>query len=68
MASESVIGKQLGTAKTKIKKAHCRVGTITYKRSTKAKKNRVLAEKPKPKTKLKNGTKVNLTVGRGGQK
>jgi hypothetical protein len=61
----NVVGKQLGTAKTKIKNAHCRVGRITYKRSTKAKRNRVLSEAPKPGKRLKNGTKVALTVGRG---
>ena len=64
----NVIGKQLGTAKTKIKKAHCRVGRVTYKLSKKAKMNRVLSETPKPGKRLKNGTKVNLTVGRGGKR
>jgi predicted phage tail protein len=63
----NVVSKQLGTAKTKIKKAHCRVGTITYRPSTRAKTNRVLSETPKAGKRLKSGTKVNLTVGRGGR-
>ena len=64
----NVVGKQLGTAKTKIKKAHCRVGKITYRPSTRAKMNRVLSETPRPGKRLKNGTKVNLAVGRGGRR
>jgi beta-lactam-binding protein with PASTA domain len=64
----NVVGKPLATAKTKIKKAHWRVGTGTYKLSTKAKRNRVLSETPKPGKRLKNGTKINLTVGRGGKR
>jgi beta-lactam-binding protein with PASTA domain len=64
----NVVGKPLATAKTKIKKAHCRVGRVTYKLSTKAKMNRVLSETPKPGKRLKNGTRVNLTVGRGGRR
>jgi beta-lactam-binding protein with PASTA domain len=64
----NVIGKQLATAKTKIKKAHCRVGTITYKLSTSAKKNGVLSETPKPGKRLESGAKINLTVGRGGRR
>jgi beta-lactam-binding protein with PASTA domain len=44
------------------------VGKVTYKVSKKKKKGYVLAESPKPGKKLKNGTKVNLTVGRGPKK
>jgi Fibronectin type III domain/PASTA domain/RTX calcium-binding nonapeptide repeat (4 copies) len=64
----NVVGKPLATAKTKIKKAHCRVGKVTYKLSTKAKMNRVLSETPKAGKRLKNGTKVSLIVGRGGKR
>src|SRR5207248_6117344 len=45
-----VIGKTLKAAKSAIAKAHCRVGRITYKVSSKKKKGRVLAEKPKAGT------------------
>jgi beta-lactam-binding protein with PASTA domain len=61
----AVVGKPLAKAKTAIAKAHCRVGKIARVRSSKARKGRVLKESPRPRTKLKNGAKVNLTVGRG---
>jgi beta-lactam-binding protein with PASTA domain len=61
----NVIGKLLPTARTKIRRAHCRVGSIHYVRSSKAKRNRVLGEKPRAGRKLRNGAKLNLTVGRG---
>jgi hypothetical protein len=64
----NLIGKPLDTAKTKIKKAHCRVGKVSYKLSTKAKRNRVLSETPKPGKRVANGTKVNVVVGRGGKR
>jgi subtilisin family serine protease len=60
-----VLGQTLPRARTKIRKAHCRVGKVTYVRSTKRKKGRVLAEKPRPRTKLRAGAKVRLSVGRG---
>jgi len=60
-----VLGRLLITAKARIKKAHCRVGTVTYKPSTRLKKNRILSELPRPGRRLKNGAKVNVTVGRG---
>jgi hypothetical protein len=49
----------------RIKTAHCRVGKISYKTSTKARMNRVLSERPRAGRRLAKGTKVNLTVGRG---
>jgi subtilisin family serine protease len=64
----NVLGQLLPRAKTKIKKAHCRVGKVTYVVSSKRKKSRVLAQKPKPRSKLRNGAKVKLTVGRGGRR
>ncbi len=60
-----VIGRLLSQAKAAIKRAHCRVGTITYKSSTHAKKNRVLSESPRAGKRVRNGTYINLTVGRG---
>jgi subtilisin family serine protease len=61
----NVVGKKLGAAKTKIKARHCRVGKIKQAASSKKKKGRVLRVRPAPGKKLKNGAKVNLTVGRG---
>jgi eukaryotic-like serine/threonine-protein kinase len=64
----NVIGKTVAAARTRIGKAHCKVGTITRVTSTKKKAGKVLAEKPKAGTKLRNGGKVNLTVGKGPKK
>jgi uncharacterized repeat protein (TIGR01451 family) len=60
-----VIGKKLAPAKSRIKAAHCRVGKITKKKSSKKKKGRVLAQSPKPGKTLPAGAKVKLTVGKG---
>ena len=61
----NVVGRLLPEAKARIAKAHCRVGTVTKKPSTPGKKLRVLAQRPRPSKKLKNGASVNLTVGKG---
>jgi len=61
----NVIGKPLPKAKARIAKAHCRVGAVRTERSTLKKKGRVLAQQPKAGKRLKNGARVNLTVGRG---
>jgi hypothetical protein len=60
-----VIGKSLAKAKTAIKKAHCKVGKISHKASSKKKKGKVIGQTPKAGKKLKNGAKVNVTVGKG---
>jgi beta-lactam-binding protein with PASTA domain len=59
-----VVGKPLASAKRAITKAHCKTGKVTRAYSAK-KAGIVIAERPKPRTKLKNGAKVNLTVSRG---
>ena len=61
----NVVGKKVGAAKTRIKARHCRVGKVKQAASSKKKKGRVLRMSPAPGKKLKNGAKVNLTVGRG---
>jgi alpha-tubulin suppressor-like RCC1 family protein len=61
----NVIGRLLPKAKATIAKANCRVGTVTKKGSTLKKKGRVLAQRPRAGKKLKNGARVNLTVGKG---
>ena len=60
----SVLGAKLATAKARIKARHCRVGKLTYIKSTK-KKDKVLREVPKAGKRLGNNAKVNLWLGKG---
>jgi len=59
------IGLRLGTARTRITKANCRVGKIrrAHVRS-KRRAGRVIAQSPRAGTRHAAGTKVNLVVGR----
>jgi beta-lactam-binding protein with PASTA domain len=52
------------SARTKIARAHCKVGKITKKHAAKKKRGKVLVQSPKAGKKLKAGAKVNLTVGK----
>ena len=61
----NVVGLLLRKAVRRIAHAHCRPGRVIRKRSSKARKNHVLAQNPKPGKTLKQGAKVNLTVGKG---
>jgi hypothetical protein len=61
----NVRGKPLSAASKTIKAAHCRVGKVKRAYSKTVKKGRVVSEKPKTKTKLASGGKVNLVVSRG---
>jgi hypothetical protein len=61
----NVIRKSLKKAIRIIRRAHCRVGRIRKVRSTRRLKGRVLREKPRPRTRHRSGTRVNLWVGRG---
>jgi beta-lactam-binding protein with PASTA domain len=60
-----VVGQKLVKARRKIAHAHCRIGKIAKKRSSLAKKGRVLAQSPKAGRTLRNGARINLTVGKG---
>jgi hypothetical protein len=60
-----VVGLRLKKAKHRISKALCRTGKVTRKSSSLRKRGRVLAQKPRPHTRLKKGAKVSLVVGRG---
>ena len=60
-----VVGLTLAKAKSKIRRAHCGVGKIRKKFSSRKKKGHVLSQKPKPGKTLPAGAKVNLTVGKG---
>jgi beta-lactam-binding protein with PASTA domain len=56
-------GKKLGAAKIALRKAHCRVGNVTHKKSTRKHRNRVLSQRPRPGTHLRKGARVALTIG-----
>jgi uncharacterized repeat protein (TIGR01451 family) len=60
-----VVGLSLVKAKRKIARAHCRVGKVRRKFSTRRKKGKVVAQKPKAGRTLAAGAKVALTIGKG---
>ena len=64
----NVVGLLLRKAVVRIAHAHCRPGRVIRQPSSKARKNRVLAQNPKPGKTLRQGAKVNLTVGKGPKK
>jgi uncharacterized delta-60 repeat protein len=57
------IGLALGRARTRIKAAGCRTGTIARKPSKQA-PGRVISQSPKPGTRVELGTRVRLVVSR----
>jgi len=59
-------GLTLAKAKAKLRK-DCKLGKVMKKASPGAQKGKVIGQKPKPMPgrKLKNGAKVNVTVGKG---
>jgi beta-lactam-binding protein with PASTA domain len=59
-----VAGKTLSAARKAIVRAHCRVGTITRRRSAKVRSGRVIATRPAAGTHHRGGTKINLTVSK----
>jgi hypothetical protein len=60
-----VVGKKLRAAKRAIRARHCKVGKVSYAKSTKKKKGRVIRQRPRAGSHRANGAKVNLVVGRG---
>jgi beta-lactam-binding protein with PASTA domain len=64
----NVVHRTLAQARTRIVRAHCRVGHVTRRFSTAHLRNRVLAQSPRAGRRLPNGTRVNLTVGKGPKK
>jgi Tol biopolymer transport system component len=60
-----LLGLKLSNAKKAIRRASCRVGTVTFVASKKKFKNRVVGQRPAAGKKLKAGANVKLTVGRG---
>jgi List-Bact-rpt repeat protein/PASTA domain-containing protein len=59
-----VVGLALKKGRTKIVRAHCKVGKITTKHAARKKRGKVLVQSPKAGKKLNAGAKVNLTVGK----
>jgi hypothetical protein len=60
-----VTGKTLAAAKRALKAHSCRIGKVKQAFSSKVKKGRVVAQKPKPGKHLRHGAKVALTVSKG---
>ncbi len=60
-----VLGLKLAKARSKIVRAHCKVGKVRKKFSSRRKKGKVLAQKPKAGKTLGAGSKIALTVGKG---
>jgi beta-lactam-binding protein with PASTA domain len=58
-----VIGLRLAAAKTRIRRARCRVGRITRRRNAR-RVGRVLAQNPRPGVIKRVGFPVRLVVGR----
>ena len=61
----NVLGKKLGTAAATIKGRHCKVGHVTYVKSTKKKRGRVIRESPVPGKHLGSNASVSLWLGKG---
>jgi serine/threonine-protein kinase len=60
----NVKGKKLAAARKAISKAHCAVGKVTKKKSSKKNKGKVLSEAPAAGAVKPKGAKVKLTVGK----
>jgi len=59
-----VVGLRLATARTRIRRANCRVGRVRQRRSMRA-RGRVVAQSPRPGARRARGARVHLTVSRG---
>ena len=60
-----LVGLTLAKAKTKLTKAHCKLGTVTRRTTRRTTRiGKVLTQSRKAGTKRPGGTKVNVTVGR----
>jgi hypothetical protein len=58
-------GKRVKAAKRAARRASCKAGRIVHRASSKARKGRVIAQKPAAGTRLKAGAKVKVVVGSG---
>jgi PASTA domain len=60
-----VTGKPLRIAKARMKKAHCRVGRVTYAYSRRVRKGLVLSQSRRPGLRLPPNSRIRLVVSRG---
>jgi beta-lactam-binding protein with PASTA domain len=61
----SVVGLRLSAARSRIRRAHCRVGRIRTRQGVRRRQvGRVVAQQPRPRTILPRGGRVRLVVGR----
>jgi hypothetical protein len=58
-------GQSLVKAKRRLVRAHCRAGKVRQKRSSRARKGRVLTQSERPGRRLDYRAKIDLTVGKG---
>lgn len=58
-------GKTLKAGKSAIARAHCSVGKVTRAYSTKVKRGRVIAQRPKPGKKLAAGSRIRFELSKG---
>jgi beta-lactam-binding protein with PASTA domain len=60
----NIVGKRLATARARILRAHCRVGTIARVAAARS-RNVVVGQSPRAGKRLKAGSRVNLRLSRG---
>ena len=60
-----VVGLKLNAAKTRIRRARCRVGRVTRRFSSRRKRGKVIAQSPRAGRRFAVGHRVNLVVGKG---
>jgi beta-lactam-binding protein with PASTA domain len=61
----AVIGLRLAAARTRIRRAHCRVGRVRARHGVRRRQlGRVVAQQPRARTVLPQGGRVRLVVGR----
>jgi PASTA domain len=60
-----LLGLALAMARDALKENHCRTGRITHAYSQTTNNGRVLAQRPKPGTTVRNGARVDLVVSHG---
>ena len=63
----SVKNKSVSKARRLLASKHCVLGKVTYARSRKVKKGRIVSQSKRPGTRHPRGTKVNVVVSRGGR-
>jgi uncharacterized delta-60 repeat protein len=61
----NVRGKTLRAARSKLRKARCKVGKVRRRPSSTIRRGRVISQSPRPGSTLPNGGKVNLVLSRG---